>query len=106
MGFSRHEYWSGLPFPSPGIFPTQGWNPGLLHCRQMLYHLSYQGSPWVKSCGINMPTDYFNHPVSSWKQILCPENRIFKVQETSIHYTEEYPIKVPPAELEIYQVSP
>ena len=27
------------------IFPTQGSNPGLLHCRQILYHLSYQGSP-------------------------------------------------------------
>ena len=28
-----------------GIFQTQGSNPGLLHCRQMLYHLSHQGSP-------------------------------------------------------------
>ena len=27
MGFSRQEYWSGLSFPSPGIFPTQGSNP-------------------------------------------------------------------------------
>ena len=86
MGFSRQEYWSGLPFPSlsqdkesevaqlcptlrpnglqptrllrpwnfpgkstglgchfllQGIFPTQGLNPGLLHCRQTLYHLSH-----------------------------------------------------------------
>ena len=24
MGFSRQEYWSGLPFSPPGIFPTQG----------------------------------------------------------------------------------
>ena len=24
-----------------GIFPTQGSNPGLLHCRQVLYHLSH-----------------------------------------------------------------
>ena len=31
MGFSRQEYWSGLPFPSPGIFPTQGLNPHLQH---------------------------------------------------------------------------
>ena len=32
--------------PSPqGIFPTQGSNPGLLHCRQIPYHLSLQGSP-------------------------------------------------------------
>ena len=34
-----------------GIFPTQGLNPGLPHCRQILYHLSHQGSPrmleWV-----------------------------------------------------------
>ena len=27
-----------------GIFPTQGSNPGLLHGRQVLYHLSHQGS--------------------------------------------------------------
>ena len=41
MEFSRQEYWSGLPFPSPAYFPTQGSNPGLLHCRQILYQLSY-----------------------------------------------------------------
>ena len=28
-----------------GIFPTQGSNPGLLHCRWILYCLSHQGSP-------------------------------------------------------------
>ena len=28
-----------------GIFPTQGSNPGLLHCRQILYQLSHKGSP-------------------------------------------------------------
>ena len=30
MGFSRQEYWSGLPFPSPRDFPTQGLNPCLI----------------------------------------------------------------------------
>ena len=30
------------------IFPTQGLNQGLLHCRQILYQLSYQGSPIYK----------------------------------------------------------
>ena len=30
-----------------GIFLTQGPNPGLLHCRQILYHLSHQGSPII-----------------------------------------------------------
>ena len=28
-----------------GISPSQGLNPGLLHCRQFLYCLSHQGSP-------------------------------------------------------------
>ena len=27
MGFSRQEYWSGLPFPSPGDFPDPGIEP-------------------------------------------------------------------------------
>ena len=35
-----------------GIFPTQGLNPGLSQCRQILYHLSHQESPldfWAAS---------------------------------------------------------
>ena len=28
MGFSKEEYWSGLPFPSPGDFPNPGIEPG------------------------------------------------------------------------------
>ena len=27
MGFSRQEYWSGLPFPSPGDLPNPGIKP-------------------------------------------------------------------------------
>ena len=56
MGFSRQEYWSGVPLPSPlgchfllqGIFLTQGSNLGLPHCRQVLYPLSHEGSPTFK----------------------------------------------------------
>ena len=29
-----------------GIFPTQGLNLGLPHCKHILYHLSHQKSPW------------------------------------------------------------
>ena len=87
-GFSRQDYWSGLPclppgdLPKPGIeprcpalqadslptetpgkpkntgvgslsllhgiFPTQELNLGLLHCRRILYQLSYQGSLWYE----------------------------------------------------------
>ena len=34
----------GYHFLLQGIFPTQGSNPGPLHCRQILYHLSHKGS--------------------------------------------------------------
>ena len=43
MGFSRQEAGVGCHFLLQGIFPTQGSNPGLSHCRQTLYHLSHQG---------------------------------------------------------------
>ena len=31
-----------------GIFSTQGSNPGLLHCRRILYHLSHPESPYLQ----------------------------------------------------------
>ena len=44
MGFSRQEYWSGLPFPSPGDLPNPGIEPAspVLAGRLPLSHL---GSP-------------------------------------------------------------
>ena len=44
MGFTRQEYWNGLPFPSQGIFLIQGSNSGLLRCRWILYRLNHQGT--------------------------------------------------------------
>ena len=35
------------PFLLQGIFPTQGFNPGLQHCRRILYQLSHKGSPRI-----------------------------------------------------------
>ena len=38
------------------IFPTQEWTQGLLHCRQMLYQQSYQGSSiWRKTVKASLP---------------------------------------------------
>ena len=33
-----------------GIFPTQGSNPGLLHCGRILYQLSHKGTPRILEC--------------------------------------------------------
>jgi len=48
MGFSRQEYWNGLPFPSPGDFPDPGIKSvslGSLALQADPLLLSHQGSP-------------------------------------------------------------
>ena len=44
IGFSRQEYCSGLPFPSPGDLPNKGIKPRTPALQQILYWLSYKGS--------------------------------------------------------------
>ena len=52
MNYTVHEF--SRPDPGvgslsliQGIFPTQGSNPGLLYCRQILYQLIHKGSPRI-----------------------------------------------------------
>ena len=45
MEFSRQEYWSGLPFPSPGDLPDPGIEPRSPALQADFYHLNHQGSP-------------------------------------------------------------
>ena len=47
MGFSRQEYWSGLPFPPLRIFLTQGSNLRLLHWQADSSLLSHEGTPII-----------------------------------------------------------
>ena len=54
MGFSRQEYWSGLPFPSPGDLPDpemESRSPAV----QAPYQLSYKGSLSDIHCVTNYP---------------------------------------------------
>ena len=63
LKFSRQEYWSGLHSLPQGTFLTQGLNPGLLHCRQILYHWaarevkSLLNVTTVYICGFLMTTE-------------------------------------------------
>ena len=47
MGILQARILEWVAMPSLGFFPTQESSPGLLHCRQILYHLSPQGSPQI-----------------------------------------------------------
>ena len=50
----------GCHFLLQGVFPTQGSNPGLLHCRQILYQLRYKESPIIRLvvCKYDFVTKY------------------------------------------------
>ena len=62
MGFSRKEYWSGLPFPSPGDLPDPGIKPGspALQADALLseppWKKSYDQRGIFKSRNITLPT--------------------------------------------------
>ena len=58
----------GFRFLLQGIFPTQGSNPGLLHCRQIPYHLSHQGNPW---------------------KVFLRGNKIIQVENSNLHKERE-----------------
>ena len=45
----------GSHSPLQGIFPTQGSNPGLPHCRQILYQLRHNGSPSNNKSMLKIP---------------------------------------------------
>jgi len=46
MGFSRQEYWSGLPFPSPGDLPDSGIEPRSPALQADILPSKPQGKPW------------------------------------------------------------
>ena len=74
MEFSRPDTGVSSLSLLQGIFPTQGSNPGLLHCRWILYQLSHQGSPrkleWIAypfSRGTSQPRN--------WTRVSCIAGR-------------------------------
>ena len=71
-----------------GVFPTQGSNPGLPQCRQILYQLSHQGSPWI--------LEWVAYPFSSgsswprnWTGVSCTAGGFFT------NWAMEKNIKIP-----------
>ena len=58
MGFSRQEYWSGLPFPSPGDLPDPGIKPGSPAFQADALTSEPPGKPWWGFC----PSKYLGTP--------------------------------------------
>ena len=54
-----------------GIFLTQGSNPGLPHCRWILYHLSHQGSPRTGVGSLSLLQGIFPTQELNWGFLNC-----------------------------------
>ena len=49
MGFSRQEYWSGVPFPSPGDLPDPGIKPRSPALEADALNSEPPGKPWMEA---------------------------------------------------------
>ena len=70
-----------------GIFPTQGLNPGLPHCRRILYQLSYQGSSLL--CSDSM--DIISRAVIASLRARLFRARLMGIKGCLNPYTEKLP---------------
>ena len=54
MGFPRQQYWSGLPFPSPGDLPHRGIIPASSALAGTLFTTEQPGKPTVTLAALNV----------------------------------------------------
>ena len=59
-----------------GIFPTQGLNPGLLHCRRIPYQLSHQESPRILEW-VPYPFSSRSSQPRNWTRVSCITGGLF-----------------------------
>ena len=61
MRFSRQEYWSGLPFPSPGDLPNPGIDPESPALQADSLPLSHKGSPYPPNKSLKIFPHLLDH---------------------------------------------
>ena len=83
MGFSKN---TGVGSHSllQGIFPIQGLNSGLPHCRWILYHLNHEGSPSILKW-VAYPFSRKSFWPRNWTRVSCIAGRFF-TSFTSLHF--------------------
>ena len=62
-----------------GIFPTQGSNPGLPHCRRILYQLNHKGNPRILEW-VTYPFSSGSSQTRKWTRVSCIAGRLFFYQ--------------------------
>ena len=93
MGYSRQEYWNGLLFPPPGIFPTHRLNPCFLHLLHwqadslLLHHL---GNPVERLPEVIHLTD---GPILSFQYSFTHKSGAFCSNNGDVEFSQDFPQK-------------
>ena len=72
-----------------GIFPTQGSNPGVLHCRQILYQLSHKVSPNVSCRQVQNLNMLIQFVISCWSGFLVVDKMNAKAVALKLELTSD-----------------
>ena len=89
MEFSRQEYWSGLPFPSPKDLPNPGIEPRSLTLQADAVPFEPPGKPY---CNIKYLTSNFTHPNSLFQAFTMFFASGFKMSLISVSCSASFPL--------------
>ena len=83
VGFSQHEYWSGLPFPTPGDLPNPGIKSGSPGLQADSLSTEAPGKPVYKSAHVYIhPFIYISIDVYFLLWTMASAGRFFTVKES------------------------
>ena len=84
----------GCHFLLQEIFPTQGLNPGLPHCRQTLHHLSHQGCPladkWIRKWYIYTMKYYSDIKRNTFESVLMRWMKLEPIIQNEVSQKEKH----------------
>ena len=95
IAFSRQEYWSGLPFPSPGDFPNLGIGPGSLALQAGSLPSEPPGKPYGRWAPPNyklVGNDTSGNCLPSLKEHLLTNPLVSRLGHGAVHFCPYWPL--------------
>ena len=95
IAFSRQEYWSGLPFPSPGDFPNPGIGPGSLALQAGSLPSEPPGKPYGRWAPPNyklVGNDTSGNCLPSLKEHLLTNPLVSRLGHGAVHFCPYWPL--------------
>ena len=90
MGFSRQEYWNGLPFPSPEDLPDPGIEPSSSALQADSLPSELQGSPVKCSVNLQLETKLSLEQYPSPSKLICGKYVLVSLFLNKFHWLKKF----------------